>query len=78
MHSKSVINGLSDWHSIVMTMFWKTVTKLPPIEIKYRSFKNFNEVSFKADLKQRIDSIDFSLEPDFEHFSQIFDNVTEK
>ena len=50
-------------------MFRKTVTKLPPIEIKYRSFKNFNEVSFKADLKQRIDSIDFSLEPDFENFS---------
>ena len=60
IHSKSVINGLSDHHSLICTMLKTTIKKLKPVKVKYRCFKNFNESNFISDLKNRMNKLDFS------------------
>ena len=79
MHTKSIVNGLSDWHSIIMTLFKKQVSRLAPIEIKYRSFKNFDEELFLSELNEQISNIDFNIDSnDFETFLQTFEKVSDK
>ena len=79
MHTKSVVNGLSDWHSIIFTMFKKQITRLNPIEVKYRSFKDFDEQSFLSELEQNIRGVDFSLETSvFSDFLDIFEGIVDK
>ena len=79
IHSKSIMNGLSDHHSFVCTMLKTTIKKLKPTKINYRSFKNFNEKYFLVDLENKIKKIDFSKpKNDFTKFSVEFEKVTSK
>ena len=79
MHTKSVVNGLSDYHSLVMTMSKTHVSKLKPIQIKYRNFKDFDENAFKLELSQHLSQIDFDLDTnDYNTFLDVFQSVTEK
>ena len=49
-NTKKFLTGLSDFHKLVFA-----VTKISfPLEINYRSYKHFDEVGFKEDLKNDI------------------------
>ena len=79
INSKSVVNGLSDHHSLVCTMLKTTITKLKPVKVNYRSFKNFDESKFIKDLETKINKIDFSKpKNDFTKFFKEFEQVTNK
>ena len=43
--------GLSDHHVLVHTTFKPTFEKLPPIQITYRNFKDFDETLFIEEIK---------------------------
>jgi len=73
MHTKSIVNGLSDFHSLIMTMFKAHVSKLEPIQINYRNFKDFDDIAFQLELSQSLNEIDFELDSnDFDKFLAIF------
>tara|TARA_B110001454_G_C12716814_1_gene432912 strand:- start:83 stop:3097 length:3015 start_codon:yes stop_codon:yes gene_type:complete len=77
MHTKSIVNGLSDHHSIVMTMLKTQLSKIEPTEIKYRSFKDFDEIAYCRDLGHALEKIDFDQDPnDFTTFSELVTQVT--
>ena len=71
MNSKSILSGLSDHHAMVTTMFRSHVKRIQPTEIKYRSFKTFNEERFLSDLDGTLQNIAFS--EDKKWVSQIHD-----
>lgn len=78
INSNVVITGLSDWHGMVTTMTRTHVKKLPPKTIRYRSFKNFDEVSFLRDMQHIMENRDFTgeIEP-FENLAIDFLNVVD-
>ena len=76
--TQSVTTGLSDHHSMVTTMFRSYVTKLSPIEIKYRSFRNFDENLFLTELRNAVDNLDYSQNEAFTTFFECFENVADK
>ena len=39
--------GISDQHALVCSFFETTFTKMPPIKLKYRNYKQFTFYSFK-------------------------------
>ena len=49
-HSQSIETGISDVHTMVSTMMRSHFTRLKPIKIHYRSYKNYNEEYFIRDL----------------------------
>ena len=49
--------GMSDHHLMIYTMFRTTFDKNEPINIRYRSYKNFNSNTFVADLQNSISNI---------------------
>ena len=79
MHTKSVVNGLSDHHSLVMTMFRAQIARLKPIIIKYRDYRHFDNEAFNFDLDEGLKEIDFDQESnDYHTFLSIFQSTTEK
>ena len=47
----TVETGLSDFHKMVVTVLKTTFPKRGPTAINYRSYKNFNEIAFRNDLR---------------------------
>ena len=79
MYTKSVINGLSDCHSLIMTMFKAQMSKLDPIHIKYRNFKDFDEQAFNSELDHSLNQVNFDQDSnDFTKFLDIFEHIAEK
>ena len=79
MHTKSIMNGLSDFHSLIMTMFKAQVSKLEPIHIRYRNFKDFDEIAFKLELDHSLKEIDFDQDSnDFSKFLAVFGGILER
>ena len=79
MHTKSVVNGLSDHHSLIMTMFRAQISKLDPINIKYRNFKDFDEKAFNLELDHSLKQIDFDQDSnDFSKFLSLFESISER
>ena len=50
MHSLSIETGISDVHTLIVTHMRAHIKKLKPIQIQYRSYKNYDENYFLADL----------------------------
>ena len=50
MHSLSIETGISDVHTLVVTHMRAHIKKLKPIQIQYRSYKNYDENNFLSDL----------------------------
>jgi len=79
MHTKSIVNGLSDFHSLIMTMLKAQVSKLDPVQINYRNFKDFDEIAFKLELSQSLNAIDFDQDTnDYNKFLAIFQGSLER
>ena len=73
-----------DSHMVIATTLGSTFMKLPPKTVKYRNYKNFNEIVFLHELDQKLIRGDLyrSEDPYFnltEIFSSIFDeNISVK
>ena len=78
IHTKSVVNGLSDCHSLVMTMLKAQISKLAPIHISYRNFKDFDEHAFNSDLGHAISQIDFDQDSNDTKLFEIYSAIAEK
>ena len=77
-HNLSVETGISDVHTMVCTMMRSHITRLKPIKISYRNYKNYDEETFKRDLS-RSNLITNESDPDkmylqlVQNFSNILD-----
>ena len=49
-HTSGFETGMSDFHHMIYTMFRLTYDKIPPIDIKYRSYKHFDSGKVSTDL----------------------------
>ena len=77
--SKSVTTGISDHHSMVTTMLRAHVSRLNPVEVKYRSFRKFNENAFLTDLQTTVDNLQYDNDKEsFTSFFEGFENVIDK
>ena len=77
--SKSVTTGISDHHSMVTTMLRSHVTRLNPIEVKYRSFRTFDENNFLTELQFAVDNLQYDNNKEsFTSFYECFENVIDK
>ena len=80
-HSQAFETGLSDFHKIVTTCFKNTYERLIPINIKYKSYKNFYADSFPLDLNAAPFEEALTLghgELAYEKFKQLYGEVVEK
>ena len=68
-------SGLSDHHHFIYTLLKTQYVKLPPKNISYRNFSNFNEQEFLNDLHKSFSGVTF-----FDHsfFSNILETIIEK
>ena len=78
-HSQSVETGISDVHTMVSTMMRSHFTRLKPIKIRYRSYKNYNEEHFIRDLSNsNLISNDDNPDKMYLDLIQKFSNVLDK
>ena len=71
----TVSTGLSDFHKMIVTVLKTNFTKQKPKEIIYRSYKNFENTAFRADLKRKIEEIENRNYVNFENvFIQTLEN----
>ena len=79
INTKSVTTGLSDHHSMVTTMLRSHVTKLSPIEVRFRSFRSFDETVFLSELQSALDILEYNDDKEcFTSFYECFENVVDK
>ena len=69
-HSGTVETGISDYHSMIYTMFKAKFKKTEPKVIKYRDYKNFSLVNFLHDL-----NIYLNDNLTFNNFNYIFQQI---
>ena len=53
-NTNTISAGISDCHKMVVTVLKTTFTKAKPKEIFYRSYKNFNNISFRENLRNEL------------------------
>ena len=51
------IIGIIDHHHLILTILKTTFESLPPNKIIYRSYKGFNEISFKSELSYHLEYV---------------------
>ena len=80
-HTHAFEIGLSDFHKMVTTCFKNTYDRLRPINIQYRSYKNFDRDTFLSDLRAVPFEGAHSLENSelaYEKFKMLHSEVVEK
>ena len=65
--------GISDFHTMILTILKKSFPKSAPKKVLYRNHKNFNSNCFKSDLKKQLKY----TEP-YESFENVFLNVLQR
>ena len=55
--SKTIETGLSDYHKMTITVMKSVFKKSPPLIIKYRDYKKFNENLFRTNLRKSLTEI---------------------
>ena len=79
-HTATFETGLSDWHKLILTFFRAYFKKLPPKNIEYRNYKNFNENNFLYELDQELSKGSIYKEKHYQYdvFTNIFRMVLDK
>ena len=75
--SQTVETGISDYHKMTVTVMKSHFQKKPPLSIRYRSYKHFNDDQFNFDLQGRLNDIE-NNELDYEIFENTFMNELNK
>jgi len=79
MHTKSVVNGLSDHHSLIMPLFKAQISRLNPIHIIYKNFKDFDDEAFNLELDHSLKQIDFDQDSnDYNKFLSVFQSTAQR
>ena len=66
MLSQSFETGFSDFHHMIYTVLKTTYNKIPPITIKYRSYKKFSEPEFLGDVAAALAAVNPGTYDEFE------------
>ena len=66
-HTKAISCGISDFHKMIVTILNTTFCKAKPQVIYYRSYKNFDKNTFRAELRQKLENCKSSNYSDFEN-----------
>ena len=74
-HSIAIKNDVSDHHTFICTVLKKTVPKLEPKNISYRSLRNFSLNDFNRDLHDTLSNENIEH---FEHFQAVFEKVLDR
>ena len=74
-YSSVIETGLSDHHLLIYTMLKIKYIKLPPVTIRYRQYKNFNNEQFLAELQFCIAN---NVIASYKEFENIFTNILDK
>ena len=53
-NSKAISTGLSDFHKMVITVLKQTLQRSSPKELVYRDYKNFDRLTFKRELEEKL------------------------
>ena len=75
-HSGIYETGLSDFHKLTFTVLKMLYAKQKPSIIKYRDYKNFNNITFRMDLLKQL-SLSELKKGDFDKFKFIVNNLFE-
>ena len=71
--------GLSDCTMLIATTLISTFIKLPPKTVKYRSYKNFNEIVFLHELYQKLIQGDlYRSHYPYLNLTEIFSSILDK
>ena len=76
-HSKMVDIGLSDFHSLTITMLRNNFKKQEPRIIKYRDFRNFSNETFENLLIRNLSLRNVTCN-DFKSFQEVVNNLLNK
>lgn len=72
--SSAIETGISDHHKMTVTVLKTYFKKLKPIIIKYRSYKHFDEFSFKQELNYSLQTRD-KENMKYDEFKNVFMEV---
>ena len=53
-NTKAISTGLSDFHKMVITVLKQTFQRSSPNELVYRDYKNFDRLTFKRELEEKL------------------------
>ena len=67
-NTKAISTGLSDFHKMVITVLKQTFQRSSPKELVYRDYKNFDRLTFKRELEEKLNQ----QINEYKHFEQIF------
>ena len=54
-NTKAISTGLSDFDKRVITVLKQTFQRSSPKELVYRDYKNFDRLTFKCELEEKLD-----------------------
>ena len=74
----SLNTGISDFHKLIYTVLKSTFIKYQPKEILYRSFKNYSEINFLADLSKALHLYEKDIVTSYDLFESIYTTVLDK
>ena len=69
-NSATIETGLSDHHKMIFTTLNTKIKKKDPKIVNYRCYKNFDENSFREELRNALQNTD--TEMNYENFKEIF------
>ena len=67
-NTNAISTGLSDFHKMVITVLKQTFQRSSPNELVYRDYKNFDRLTFKRELEEKLNQ----QINEYKHFEQIF------
>ena len=70
-NTKAISTGLSDFQKLVITVLKQTFQRSSPKELVYRDYKNFDRLTFKRELEEKLNQ----QINEYKHFEQIFSEV---
>ena len=76
-NSKTIETGLSDFHKMTVTVLKTFLQKKSPILVRYRSYKDFEDIAFRNELKQELGKLDME-KIDYKMFHNTFMFILEK
>ena len=76
-HTTAIETGLSDFHKMIVTVLKTTFPKQDPSIINYRNYKNFDQTTFKKDLRNELGNMDAS-NTNYGALETAFDKVLNK
>ena len=69
-NTMAISTGLSDFHKMVITVLKQTLQRSSPKEFVYRDYKNFDRLTFKRELEEKL-NLQINVFTDVNRYQQI-------